>query len=189
MPPASGTSVRLQIGHVLFMDLVGYSTLLLDEQRQYLEQLTEIVRGTEQVRSAKEAGKLIRLPVGDGMALVFFDSPESPVRCAIEISKKLKEYPQLKLRMGIHSGPINEVRDVNDSANVAGAGINLAQRIYARLGENDLAIPLIERLLKTSGPVDSANYSVTVNDLKYRWEWDPIRDDPRFKQLVTEISP
>jgi adenylate cyclase len=129
MPPASGTSVRLQIGHVLFMDLVGYSTLPLDEQRQYLEQLTKIVRGTEQVHGAKEAGKLIRLPVGDGMALVFFDSPEPPVRCAIEISKKLKEYPQLKVRMGIHSGPINEVRDVNDSANVAGAGINLAQRI------------------------------------------------------------
>jgi TolB-like protein/Tfp pilus assembly protein PilF len=111
------------------MDLVGYSTLLLDEQRQYLEQLTEIVRGTEQVHSAKEAGKLIRLPVGDGMALVFFDSPEAPVRCAMEISKKLKLYPQLKLRMGIHSGPINQVRDVNDSANVAGAGINLAQRV------------------------------------------------------------
>ena len=129
MRSESGTSVRLQIGHVLFMDLVGYSTLLLDEQRQYQEQLTEIVRGTEQVRSAKEAGKLIRLPVGDGMALVFFDSPEAPVRCAMEISKKLKEYPQLKLRMGIHSGPINEVRDVNDSANVAGAGINLAQRV------------------------------------------------------------
>src|SRR5262245_31998122 len=129
MPSESGTSVRLQIGHVLFMDLVGYSTLLLDEQRQYLEHLTEIVRGTEQVRNAKEAGKLIRLPVGDGMALVFFDSPEAPVRCAIEISKKLREYPQLKLRMGIHSGPINEVRDVNDAANVAGAGINLAQRV------------------------------------------------------------
>lgn len=129
MPPESGTSVRLQIGHVLFMDLVGYSRLLLDEQRQYVEQLTEIVRGTEQVRSAKEAGTLIRLPVGDGMALVFFDSPEAPVRCAIEISERLKEYPQLKLRMGIHSGPINEVRDVNGSANVAGAGINLAQRV------------------------------------------------------------
>src|SRR5260370_20073429 len=129
MPAESQPSVKLQIGHVLFMDLVGYSTLLLDEQRQNLEQLTEIVRGTEQVRNAKETGKLIRLPVGDGMALVFFDSPEAPVRCAIEISKKLKEYPQLKLRMGIHSGPINEVRDVNDSANVAGAGINLAQRV------------------------------------------------------------
>src|SRR6478736_3588801 len=129
MPSGSGTSVRLQIGHILFMDLVAYSTQLLDEQSQYQEQLNEIGRGTEQVLSAKEAGKLIRLPAGDGMALVFFDSPEAPVRCAIEISKKLKEYPQLKLRMGIHSGPINEVRDVNDAANVAGAGINLAQRV------------------------------------------------------------
>src|SRR5215469_4994941 len=129
MPPESASSVQLQIGHVLFMDLVGYSTLLLDEQRQCQEQLTEIVRGTEQVRIAKEAGKLIRLPVGDGMALVFFNSPEAPVRCAIEISKKLKEYPQLKLRMGVHSGPINEVRDVNDRTNVAGAGINLARRV------------------------------------------------------------
>ena len=96
MSSQSGTSVRLQIGHVLFMDLVGYSKLLLDEQRQYMEQLTEIVRGTEQARMAKEAGKLIR-----PMALVFFDSPEAPVRCAMEISRKLKEYRQLKLRMGI----------------------------------------------------------------------------------------
>jgi TolB-like protein/Flp pilus assembly protein TadD len=129
MPSESGTSVRLQIGHVLFMDLVGYSTLLLDEQRQFQKQLTDIVRDTQQVRIAKEAGKLIGLPVGDGMALVFFDSPEAPVRCAIEISKKLKEHPQLKLRMGIHSGPINEVRDVNDRTNVAGNGINLARRV------------------------------------------------------------
>src|SRR5881296_3081652 len=127
--PESHPSVQLQIGHVLFMDMVGYSRLLLDEQRQFQEQLTEIVRDTEQVRIAKEAGKLIRLPVGDGMALVFFDSPEAPVRCAMEISKKLKQYPQLRLRMGIHSGPIDEVRDVNDQTNVAGAGINLARRV------------------------------------------------------------
>ena len=129
MPSESGASVRLRIGHVLFMDLVAYSTQLLDEQRQYQEQLTEIVRGSEQVRSAKDAGKLIRLHAGDGMALVFFDSPEAPVRCAMEISKKLKQYPQLRLRMGIHSGPIDEVRDVNDRTNVAGAGINLARRV------------------------------------------------------------
>jgi len=120
---------RLEIGHVLFMDLVGYSKLLLDEQREQLQRLTEIVRDTEQVHAAEAAGKLIRLPVGDGMALVFFSSPEAPVRCAIEISERLKQYPQLKLRMGIHSGPVNEVRDVNDRANVAGAGINFAQRV------------------------------------------------------------
>src|SRR5213080_4398186 len=129
MPSQTATSVRLQIGHVLFMDLVGYSRLLLDEQRQYMEQLTEIVRRTEQVRSAKEAGKLIRLPVGDGMALVFFNSPEAPVRCAIEISRALKDSPNIPLRMGIHSGPVNEVQDVNDQTNVAGAGINIAQRV------------------------------------------------------------
>ena len=129
MPKEYESEVQLQIGHVLFMDLVGYSTLLLDEQRQVQQQLTDVVRGSDQVRAAKEAGKLIRLPVGDGMALVFFDSPEAPVRCAIEIDQKLKEYPQLKLRMGIHSGPIEQVRDVNDRTNVAGAGINLARRV------------------------------------------------------------
>jgi TolB-like protein/class 3 adenylate cyclase/Tfp pilus assembly protein PilF len=121
--------VRLEIGHVLFMDVVGYSKLLLDEQREIQEQLTNIVRNTDQVRAAEAADKLIRLPAGDGMALVFFNSPEAPVQCAIEISKKLKQYPQLKLRMGIHSGPVNEVRDVNGRANVAGAGINIAQRV------------------------------------------------------------
>src|SRR5437870_9700049 len=120
---------RLEIGHVLFMDLVGYSKLLLDEQREQLQHLTEIVLNIEQVRATEAADKLIRLPAGDGMALVFFNSPEAPVQCAIEISKKLKQYPQLKLRMGIHSGPVNEVRDVNDRANVAGAGINIAQRV------------------------------------------------------------
>jgi TolB-like protein/class 3 adenylate cyclase/Tfp pilus assembly protein PilF len=121
--------VRLEIGHVLFMDVVGYSKLLLDEQREILEQLTQIVRNTEQVRAAEAADKLIRVPAGDGIALVFFNSPEAPVQCAIEISKKLKQYPKLKLRMGIHSGPVNEVRDVNDRTNVAGAGINIAQRV------------------------------------------------------------
>src|SRR5438094_2195055 len=129
MSNSAGAGVRLEIGHVLFMDLVGYSKLLLDEQRELVEHLTEIVRNTEQVRAAEASDKLIRLPVGDGMALVFFNSPEAPVRCAIEISTTLKQYPQLKLRMGIHSGPVNEVRDVNGRANVAGAGINIAQRV------------------------------------------------------------
>src|SRR5213595_3123002 len=129
MSNSAGAGVRLEIGHVLFMDVVGYSKLLLDEQRELQEQLTQIVRNTEQVRAAEATGKLIRVPAGDGMALVFFNSPEAPVRCAIEISKKLKQYPQLKLRMGIHSGPVNEVRDVNGRANVAGAGINIAQRV------------------------------------------------------------
>ena len=129
MSNSAGAGVRLEIGHVLFMDVVGYSKLLLDEQRELVEHLTEIVRNTEQVRAAEAADKLIRLPAGDGMALVFFNSPEAPVQCAIEITKKLKQHPQLKLRMGIHSGPVNEVQDVNGRANVAGAGINIAQRV------------------------------------------------------------
>ncbi len=125
----SGSGARLQIGHVLFMDVVGYSKLLLDEQREIQEQLTQVVRDSDQVRAAESADKLIRLPVGDGMALVFFNSPEAPVKCAVEISKELKQYPRLKLRMGVHSGPVSEVHDVNGRTNVAGAGINIAQRV------------------------------------------------------------
>ena len=129
MPADFEPDIQLQIGHVLFMDVVGYSKLLLDEQRELQQQLTKIVRNTQQVRAAEAASRLIRIPTGDGMALVFFNSPEAPIRCAIEIAQKLKEYPALKLRMGIHSGPVNEVRDVNDRTNIAGVGINIAQRV------------------------------------------------------------
>ena len=129
MPADSEADLQFEIGHVLFMDVVGYSKLLLDEQRELQQQLTQIVRNTEQARTAEAVGRLIRIPTGDGMALVFFNSPEAPARCALEIARKLKEYPELKLRMGIHSGPVNEVRDVNDRTNVAGAGINTAQRV------------------------------------------------------------
>jgi TolB-like protein/Tfp pilus assembly protein PilF len=129
MSNSAGAGVRLEIGHVLFMDLVGYSKLLLDEQREVLQRLTEVVLSTEQVRDAEDRRKLIRLPTGDGMALVFLDSPEAPVRCAMEIAKALKDHPQIHLRMGVHSGPINEIQDVNDRPNVAGAGINIAQRV------------------------------------------------------------
>lgn len=125
----SATNVQLEIGHVLFMDVVGYSKLLLDEQREVQEQLTQIVRNTEQVRAAEAADKLILVPTGDGMALVFFNSPEAPVRCALEIGQALKTAPHMSLRMGIHSGPVNEVLDVNDRTNVAGAGVNIAQRV------------------------------------------------------------
>ena len=125
----SATNVQLEIGHVLFMDMIGYSKLLLDEQRELQEELNQIVRNSEQVRAAEAVDKLIRVPTGDGMALVFFNSPEAPVRCAIEIGQALKESPQMCLRMGIHSGPVNEVRDVNDQLNVAGIGVNIAQRV------------------------------------------------------------
>jgi len=120
---------QLEIAHVLFIDVVGYSKLLMNEQSEVLQQLNQIVRNTEQFRKAEVAGKLIRIPVGDGMALVFFDSPEAPVRAAVEISEALQNYPQIQLRMGIHSGPVHEELDVNDRSNVAGAGINMAQRV------------------------------------------------------------
>jgi serine/threonine-protein kinase len=129
MSAESRPGVQLEIGHVLFVDVVGYSKLLINQQRELQERLTDIVRGTESFRAAEANGRLIRLPLGDGMALVFLDSPEAPLRCAIEIHQALKKQPEMQLRMGINSGPINQVRDVNDRTNIAGAGINMAQRI------------------------------------------------------------
>src|SRR6266516_2220195 len=121
--------LRLEIGHVLFIDIIGYSKLLITEQSELLRRLTDVVRETEQFHFAEAEGKLVRLPTGDGMALVFRNSPEAPVQCALELSKKLKAHPKLRVRMGIHSGPVNEVVDVNERANIAGAGINMAQRV------------------------------------------------------------
>jgi TolB-like protein/Tfp pilus assembly protein PilF len=129
MSTESEPGVQLEIGHVLFMDVVGYSKLLINEQRETQDELNQIVRNTEAFRTADAAGKLIRLPVGDGMALVFFNTLEAPVQCALEITRALRNHPSVKLRMGIHSGPVNQVRDVNDRVNIAGAGINFAQRV------------------------------------------------------------
>ena len=125
---------EFEIGHVLFIDLVGYSKRLIDEQRELLNKLNSVVRETEVARTAEAAGKLTRIPTGDGMALVFRTSPEAPARCALEITKALREEPELQVRMGIHSGPVSDVTDVNERANVAGAGINMAQRVMD-LGE------------------------------------------------------
>jgi len=127
--PSLSSEVKFEIGHVLFIDIVGYSKLLITEQSERLETLKKIVRGTEQFRIAEAEGKLVRLPTGDGGALVFRMSPEAPVLCALEISKALKNHPELHVRMGIHSGPVNEVTDLNEQANIAGAGINIAQRV------------------------------------------------------------
>jgi TolB-like protein/Flp pilus assembly protein TadD len=121
--------LRLEIAHVLFIDIVGYSKLLLKQQSELLRKLNEIVSETKEFREAESAGKLIRLPTGDGMALVFRTDPEAPAECAIEIARALKNHPAIQLRMGIHSGPVNEVADVNQRANIAGAGINMAQRV------------------------------------------------------------
>src|ERR1700747_1763947 len=128
-PTDSFGDVKFEIGHVLFIDIVGYSKLLINEQSEQIQKLKEIVRGTEQVRIAEAEGKLLRLPTGDGGALVFRTSPEAPVLCAIEISKLLKNYPELRVRMGIPAGPVNEITDLNEQANIAGAGINIAQRV------------------------------------------------------------
>src|SRR5947199_6273140 len=125
----SEADVKFEIGHVLFIDIVGYSKLLIHEQTEQLQKLREIARATEQFRAAQAEGKLLRLPTGDGGAIVFSDSPETPVACALEISKALKNYPDLRVRMGVHSGPVKEVTDLNEQANIAGAGINLAQRV------------------------------------------------------------
>ena len=129
MPADTKSDLRLEIAHVLFIDIVGYSKLLINEQRESLEELNQVVRGTEAFRAAEAAGKLTRLPTGDGMALVFSTTPEAPVECALEISKALKSRPELRVRMGVHSGPISGITDVNDRSNIAGGGINMAQRV------------------------------------------------------------
>jgi TolB-like protein len=129
MPSDSSSGVKFEIGHVLFIDIVGYSKLLINEQSEQIQTLKQIVRGTEQFRLAEAEGKLLRLPTGDGGALVFRTTPEAPVLCAMEIGEELKKHPELYVRMGIHSGPVNEITDLNEQANIAGAGINTTQRV------------------------------------------------------------
>jgi hypothetical protein len=119
MPAEPASDLKFEIGHVLFIDIVGYSKLLIDEQRERIQELRQIARGTEQFRLAEADGKLMRLPTGDGGALVFRTSPEAPVLCALEIRKALKTHPELRVRMGIHSGPVNEVADLNEQVNMA----------------------------------------------------------------------
>src|SRR6266478_9735892 len=120
MSPDPSSEVKLEIGHVLFIDVVGYSQLLITQQSEHLETLRKIVRGTAQFQTAEAEGKLLRLPTGDGGALVFRNL-EAPVLCAVEIAKALRNHPDLRVRMGIHSGPVNEVTDLNEQANIAGA--------------------------------------------------------------------
>ena len=131
MASALEPHLHLEVGHILFLDIVGFSTLLAEEQKELVQELNQIVRETKQFQAAEADSKLTRLPTGDGMVLVFTNNPEAPVECALEISQKLQSRPQLKLRMGIHSGPVNPVADVNDQANLAGAGINIAQRVMS----------------------------------------------------------
>ena len=120
---------RLEIAHVLFIDIVGYSKLLTDEQSEALQELNQIVSNTEAARDAEAAGQLIILPTGDGMAMVFTGSVEGPAECALEVSQVLRAQPSLPVRMGIHSGPVQYVRDANERENVSGIGINVARRV------------------------------------------------------------
>jgi TolB-like protein/class 3 adenylate cyclase/Tfp pilus assembly protein PilF len=129
MPIEIKKEIELEIAHVLFIDIVGYSKLSINDQHAAVEELNRIVRASEQFQRAEAANRLIRIPTGDGIVLVFYTSPEAPAQCAVEISRALKEHPRLQLRMGIHSGPVSGVVDVNERANLAGAGINMAKRV------------------------------------------------------------
>src|SRR5881394_3566062 len=121
--------IQLEIAHVLFIDIVGYSKLSINEQHAAVEELGQVVRASEQFQRAEAGGRLLKIATGDGMALVFYTSPEAPAQCAVEITRALKEHSRLQLRMGIHSGPVSGVVDVNNRPNLAGAGINIAQRV------------------------------------------------------------
>src|SRR5438477_9121787 len=123
------SDLEFEIAHLLLIDMAGYSKLLINEQIELLQELNQIVRSSECFRSAEASGKLNRVPMGDGMALLFFHNPEEPVRCAFEISRALQDRPQIRLRMGVHSGPVSRIIDVNDKTNFAGSGINVAQRV------------------------------------------------------------
>jgi TolB-like protein/class 3 adenylate cyclase len=129
MPAEVKKEIELEIAHVLFIDIVGYSKLSTNDQHSAVEELNQIARASEQFQRAEAAGRLLKIPTGDGMALVFYTSPEAPAQCAVEISRAVKEQPRLQLRMGIHSGPVSGVVDVNERANLAGAGLNIAQRV------------------------------------------------------------
>lgn len=126
---SSATKPRLETAHVLFMDIVGYSKSLMDDQTERLQKLQDVVRNTQEFQCAQATDALLRLPTGDGMALSFFGDAEAPVRCAVEISRALKRHPEIELRMGVHSGLVFRMSDINANMNVAGGGINIAQRV------------------------------------------------------------
>ena len=166
----------LRTAHILFIDIVGYSKMLSDKQRELFELMNSLVRNTAQFRAAESADQLIRLPTGDGMVLAFFTSVDAPVRCAQEIGRKLREYPQLPLRMGINSGPVDEVSDVNNRRNVTGAGINLAQRVMDFADAGHIFFPSASR---TTWPnIVSGNHACTI------WaKWRKIRSSSRTENF------
>jgi adenylate cyclase len=129
MAPEIKREVKLEIVHVLFLDIVGYSKRLTDEQQALIDQLNQVVRASATFQKAEAADRLIKIPTGDGMALIFYNSPEQPMECALEITRELKWFPDLVVRMGVHSGPVSAVTDLNERSNAAGMGINVAQRV------------------------------------------------------------
>jgi TolB-like protein/class 3 adenylate cyclase/Flp pilus assembly protein TadD len=158
--PAEASDPKFEVGHVLFIDIVGFSKLLINQQSDLLQKLKEIVQGTEQFRLAEAEGTLLRLPAGDGGALVFRKNPEAPVLCALEIGRALKGHPELPVRIGVHSGPVNEVADLSDRTNVAGAGVNIAQRV---MGCGDAGHILLSKHV--------------VDDLEHYARWRPNLHD------------
>ena len=170
MSAAVDKEIQLEIGHVLFIDIVGYSKLLINEQHELLQELNQLVRTTETFRAAEADGKLIRLPTGDGMALAFATTPDAPVQCALEISKALKSHSELRVRMGIHSGPVSGLVDVNDRSNIAGAGINLAQRVMdcgdvgnRQLPQKFQALRKQRALVRSDDPIMSMNKQCAIS--------------------------
>src|SRR5713101_2314064 len=152
--------IQLEIAHVLFIDIVGYSKLSINDQRAAIAELTQAVRTSEQFQNAEAAARLIKIPTGDGIALVFYKSPEEPVECALEISRALKGHPKIQLRMGAHSGPVSGVIDVNGQANLAGAGLNMAQRV---MGCGDAGHILLSKRV--------------ADDLEEYEQWRPLLHD------------
>ncbi len=178
MPVKPKFDPHLEIAHVLFIDVVGYSKLLVNEQRAVIEELNQLVRKTPQVRKSDAAGKLIRIPAGDGMALVFFQTPEEPVQCAMEIAKTLKNRPNVQLRMGVHSGPVDQMKDVNDRINVAGAGINIAQGMSdAALGRKEEALKEVRRAAELL-PIkkDAMTGAEILRNLAITYAWTGEKD-------------
>src|SRR6266702_3216784 len=129
MPTEIKKKIELEVVHVLFLDIVGYSKRLTNQQQTLIDQLNQVVRSSEEFQNAEAAGRLIKILTGDGMAFVFYKSPAQPVECALEISRALKTYPELRVRMGVHIGPVSAVTDLNDRTNAAGIGINVAKRV------------------------------------------------------------
>src|SRR5216110_3487932 len=171
MLSGSSSEVKFEIGHILFIDIVEYSRLLIDQQSEQMDTLRNIVRGTMQFRAAEAEGKLLRLPTGDGGALVFRTTPEASVLCALEIARALKNYPDLRVRMGIHSGPVSAVTDLNEQANIAGAGINIAQRV---MDCGDAGHILVSKRV--------------ADDLEHYAQWRPLLHDLGTCEVKQSIS-